>query len=62
MTCKLCGRPLENVRQAWREQMGWVSPKGAKSMTGAKPTGELAHPECVSLLRSRVAVGQDSLV
>ena len=60
MVCKLCGQQIENVRQAWKEQTGWVSPKGAKSMTGATATGELAHPECISLLRSKVAVGQGS--
>ena len=60
--CKICGRPIDQLRQAWKEQVGWVSPHGAKSMTGAKATGELAHAECVSLLRSGVAVGQDSLV
>lgn len=60
--CKLCGREIDNPRQAWREQTGWVSPVGAKAMTGAQATGELAHAECVSLLRSGVAIGQDSLV
>ena len=60
--CKLCGRPIESPRQAWREQIGWVSPVGAKAMTGARPTGEQAHAECVAQLRAGVAVGQDSLV
>jgi hypothetical protein len=62
MTCKLCGRPIENVRQAWKEQTGWVSPHGAKSMTGAHTTGELAHAECVSLLRSKVSPEQERMV
>ena len=62
MTCKLCGKPIDSHAQAWREQVGWVSPRGAKSMTGARATGELAHPECISLLRSGVAVRQEALV
>ena len=62
MTCKLCGRSIDVLAQAWKEQIGWVSPHGAKSMTGAKPTGEVAHPECISLLRSGVAVRQETLV
>ena len=62
MTCKLCGREIESPRQAWREQVGWVSPHGAKSMTGAEQTGFLAHAECVSLLRSKVAIKQEALL
>ena len=62
MTCKLCGREIANPNQAWREQTGWVSPKGAKSMTGAHPTGELAHPECISLVRAHVSVTQEAMV
>ena len=62
MVCKLCGQPIENVRQAWREQTGWVSPVGAKAMTGAVATGELAHAVCVSLLRSGVSAEQERMV
>ena len=61
MTCKLCREPIAVLAQAWKEQVGWVSPHGAKSMTGAKATGEVAHPECISLLRSGVSVRQETL-
>ena len=60
--CKLCGREIERPRQAWREAVGWVSPRGAKGMTAESKTGELAHPECISLLRAGVDVRQESLV
>lgn len=60
--CKLCGKPIEVMRTAWREQTGWVSPVGAKGMTLAKPTGDLAHAECISLLRLGVNVDQETLV
>lgn len=60
--CKVCGQPIENTRQAWRESTGWVSPVGAKGMTLAHPTGELAHPECISLLRAGVDVRQQALL
>jgi hypothetical protein len=62
MLCKLCQKPIESPRQAWKEQTGWVSPVGAKGMTGAQTTGELAHAECVSLLRSGVSVAQERMV
>jgi len=58
--CKLCGNPIHQPRQAWKEQIGWVSPHGAKSMTGAWQTGELAHPECINLLRAKVPIEQES--
>lgn len=60
--CKLCGKPIDLLSQAWREQVGWVSPHGAKAMTGAEQTGELAHAECIALLRAKVRVGQGSLL
>ena len=60
-SCKLCGRPIDNVRDAWRESAGWVSPNGAKAMTGAHQTGELAHATCVAAIRSGVNVSQESL-
>ena len=61
MVCKLCGRPIDSPRSAWKESKGWVSPHGAKGMTLAKPTGELAHPECVQLLKVGVNIEQSSL-
>lgn len=62
LTCKLCGDPIDEVRDAWRESCGWVSPNGAKAMTGAQQTGELAHAACVASIRAGVSVGQESLV
>ena len=62
MICKLCGKEIENVRQAWKEQTGWVSPRGAKGMTQAHPTGALAHAECISLLRAGVQLDQQALL
>lgn len=59
--CKLCGLPIEDPRKAWREACGWVSPNGAKAMTGATQTGELAHAECVTMLRAGVNVEQQTL-
>lgn len=38
MTCKLCGREITEPKKAWREHIGWVSPRGAKGMTGASNT------------------------
>lgn len=61
MTCKLCGREIESVRSAWKEQTGWVSPRGAKSMTQAHPTGALAHGDCISLLKSGINIQQTTL-
>ena len=60
--CKLCKNELADVRSAWREQTGWVSPNGAKAMTLAKQTGELAHPECVSSLKHGVDPEQGRLM
>jgi hypothetical protein len=60
--CKLCGQPIENPKSAWREHLGWVSPIGAKSMMGARNTGELAHPECITKIRAKVSVEQTSLL
>lgn len=62
VTCKLCGKPIEDLHSVWREQIGWVSPNGAKSMTGAQQTGELAHSECINLLRARVPIRQEALL
>lgn len=62
VVCKLCGYPIEDTRSAWRESVGWVSPNGAKAMTGAHQTGELAHAECVASIRVGVNVAQESLV
>ena len=62
MTCKLCGKPITEPRHAWRESVGWVSPVGAKGMTLATQTGQLAHSECVNLLRLKVPVAQESLL
>jgi len=61
VTCKLCGKEITQPRSAWREAVGWVSPNGAKAMTGAHQTGQLAHEECVALQRAGVAVEQTSL-
>ena len=61
-TCKLCGGPIDAVRRAWRESVGWVSPNGAKAMTCAAQTGGLAHAECVSLLKAGVSLGQERLL
>jgi hypothetical protein len=60
--CKLCGQSVDDPREAWRESVGWVSPHGAKAMTGAQQTGELAHATCVAAIRAGVNAGQVSLV
>ena len=62
LICKVCGKPITQPRSAWRESIGWVSPSGAKGMTAAHQTGELAHAECVALLRSGVNLEQRALV
>jgi hypothetical protein len=62
LVCKLCGQPISSLRSAWRESAGWVSPHGAKAMTGAHQTGALAHAECVASIRAGVSVAQESLV
>jgi hypothetical protein len=56
--CKLCGKTVHKPRMAWREARGYVSPTGAKAMTGMTMTGEIAHPECINLLRAGVPIGQ----
>jgi hypothetical protein len=60
--CSLCGKPILNPRRAWRESKGWVSPDGAKGMTLAKPTGQVAHAECVSLAKHGVSPEQGKLL
>jgi len=60
--CKLCGNEITKPRHAWKESIGWVSPAGAKAMTLAHPTGELAHQECISLAKVGVHVGQETFV
>lgn len=60
--CKLCGREITEPKKAWREHLGWVSPIGSKSMTGARNTGELAHPECIVYLREKLDPGQEKLL
>lgn len=60
--CKLCGREITDPRRAWKESTGWVNPTGAKGMTLAHPTGELAHDECVNLLRLKVPINQERLM
>ena len=62
MTCKLCGREITETKKAWREHIGWVTPKGAKGMTGAHNTGALAHPECITLLRAKIGIEQTNLL
>lgn len=62
IACKLCGKEIVSPRTAWKEQTGWVSPVGAKGMTLAHPTGDLAHAECVNLIRLGVDVKQESLI
>jgi hypothetical protein len=62
IVCKLCGKTIESPRQAWKESVGWVSPNGAKAMTGAHSTGEFAHAECVSLLKLGISVEQEALL
>lgn len=60
--CELCGREIDEPKSAWRQSVGWVSPNGAKSMTGATQTGKLAHSTCVVRLREGFNVHQESLV
>lgn len=60
--CELCGREIDQPKSAWRQSVGWVSPNGAKSMTGAMQTGKLAHATCVVRLREGFNVHQESLV
>lgn len=60
--CALCGEAITEPRKAWKQQIGWVNPRGAKAMTGAKQTGELAHPECIVRLRLKMPAAQGTLV
>jgi hypothetical protein len=64
VNCSLCGRPMETLeeeRNAWKQMVGWVSPKGSKAMTGAKPTGARAHATCIVRLRHGLSIEQSSL-
>lgn len=64
MNCSLCGKPMETLedeKRAWKQMVGWVSPKGSKAMTGAKPTGARAHDTCVLRLRMKLSIEQESL-
>ena len=64
MTCSLCGRPIETPeeqRRAWKQMVGWVTPRGSKSMTGAKPTGAFAHETCITRIRAGLSVEQNAL-
>ena len=60
--CKLCGKPIDDPRNAWREAVGWVTPRGAKGMTGERKTGQLAHPECITRMRAGFSPEQDSIL
>lgn len=60
--CKLCGEPITEPRQAWRESIGWVSPHGAKGMTLAVQTGALAHDQCIRLKKLGIQPEQESLL
>lgn len=62
MTCKLCGEEITEPRQAWRESIGWVSPHGAKGMTLATQTGQLAHDSCIRLMKLGIAPKQETLL
>lgn len=62
IVCKLCGNPILEPRDAWREAIGWVTPVGAKGMTGEHKTGELAHPECIAKLRLNISPAQESIL
>lgn len=62
IACKLCGQPVADPRDAWREAIGWVTPRGAKGMTAERKTGELAHPECIGKLRLGISPEQDSIL
>jgi len=63
MTCSLCGRPIEadDQRQAWKQVVGWVRPKGADSMVGRRDTGAVAHASCIVALRHGATLAQDQL-
>jgi hypothetical protein len=60
--CELCSQEIEEPKSAWRQSVGWVSPNGAKAMTGATQTGKLAHATCVVRLREGLNARQESLV
>jgi hypothetical protein len=59
--CHLCRKPV-SARTAWKEVAGYVSPHGADSMVGRRDTGRLVCPECVTRIRHRVSVQQETLV
>jgi hypothetical protein len=63
MTCSLCGGPItpDQERLAWKQMVGWVKPRGSKSMTGSKPTGAFAHDTCIIRLREGFAIEQQTL-
>lgn len=61
LRCSLCNRELDDPREAWRESAGWVSPRGAKGMTGAHQTGRLACSTCITAIRAGVAPTQTEL-
>lgn len=60
-TCALCHRPIEDPRSVWKQMAGWVSPHSAKGMTQSQPTGAVAHAECIALLKSGIALEQETL-
>lgn len=62
IVCELCGQEITEPRQAWRQAIGWVNPKGAKAMTGMQQTGKLAHATCIVALRVGVAPAQERIV
>lgn len=59
--CARCNEEIGEPRKAWKEMKGWVSPEGAKGFTLAEPTGRMMHATCLTLEKSGVRTGQETL-
>lgn len=57
--CEICGEAIGNPNHAWKQTMGWVSPRGSKAMTASHPTGALAHYQCITLLKAGINPRQE---
>ena len=61
LACKECGAELTNLRTAWKEATGYVSPHGADSMIGRRNTGRFICPDCALKIRHGLPIGQQVL-
>lgn len=68
LTCKFCGKPIEEPSSAYREVAGWERPgRGVSGVSGSslvlrKTTGPMAHADCVTRRLAGINVDQGALL